>query len=53
MHLYNNNIAVVTGKMSYQFGEEKSNSGFIQIWSSNDAQWKRTTFQATLINKSK
>ena len=53
--LYNDNIAVVTGKMSYKFGEEKVTQEirFTQIWSNNDGQWKRTTFQATLIDKSK
>ena len=53
--LYNENIAVISGKMSYQFGEEKVTQEirFTQIWSNNDGQWKRTTFQATLIDKSK
>lgn len=53
--LYNVNIAVITGKMNYKFGEEKATQEirFTQIWSNNDGQWKRTTFQATLIDKSK
>ena len=53
--LYNDNIAIITGKMSYQFGEEKVTQEIrsTQIWSNNEGQWKRTTFQATLIDKSK
>ena len=53
--LYNDHIAVITGKMSYQFGEEKlaQEIRFTQVWSNNNGQWKRTTFQATLIEKSK
>ena len=52
---YNNNIAIITGKMSYKFGEEKLTQEirFTQIWSHTAGQWKRTTFQATLIDKSK
>ena len=53
--LYNNNIAVVTGKMSYLVGENKVSQQirFTQIWSCNALQWKRTAFQATLIDRSK
>ena len=53
--LYNDNIGVVSGKMSYKVGEEKviQEIRFTQIWSKNNGQWKRTTFQATLIDKSK
>ena len=53
--LYKFNIAVVTGKMSYLYGEEKvvQEIRFTQIWSKNNSQWKRTTFQATLIDKAK
>jgi hypothetical protein len=52
---YNDNVAIITGKMSYQFGEEKQTQEirFTQIWSNNAGHWKRTTFQATLIDKSK
>ena len=52
---YNDNIAIITGKMSYQFGEEKVTQEirFTQVWSNNAGQWKRVTFQATLIDKSK
>jgi hypothetical protein len=52
---YNDNIAIITGKMSYLFGEEKQTQEirFTQVWSNNEGQWKRTTFQATLIDKSK
>ena len=53
--LYNSNLAVATGKMSYLWGEEKlmQEIRFTQIWSNNDGQWKRTAFQATLIDKLK
>ena len=53
--LYNNNIAVITGKMSYLFGEEKLTQEirFTQVWTINEGEWKRATFQATLIDKSK
>ena len=52
---YYDNIAIITGKMSYKFGEEKLTQEirFTQVWSNNAGQWKRTTFQATLIDKSK
>ena len=41
--------------MSYKFGEEKliQEIRFTQVWSNDAGQWKRTTFQATLIDKSK
>ena len=53
--LYNNNLASVTGKMTYQYGDEKliQEIRFTQFWSRNNGLWKRTTFQATLIDKSK
>lgn len=53
--LYNNNLASVTGKMAYQYGDEKLTQEirFTQLWSRNNGLWKRTTFQATLIDKSK
>ncbi|HYK46797.1 MAG TPA: nuclear transport factor 2 family protein [Parafilimonas sp.] len=53
--LYNNNTAVITGKMSYLFGEEKimQEIRFTQLWTISEAEWKRTAFQATLIDKSK
>ena len=55
MLLYNKKIAVVTGRMSYHFDEEKvlQEIRFTQMWVNNNGQWKRTTFQATLIDKSK
>ena len=53
--LYNDNIAVITGRMSYQFGSEKLTQEirFTQVWTTNEGEWKRATFQATLIDKSK
>ena len=53
--LYNNNLASITGKMSYQFGEEKISQEirFTQFWSISKGHWQRTTFQATLIDKAK
>lgn len=53
--IYNDHMAIVTGKMSYKFGEEKvaQEIRFTQIWSNGDGKWKRTTFQATLIDKTK
>ena len=55
MLLYNNNIAVITGKMSYRFGEEKLTQEirFTQLWTTSEGEWKRAAFQATLIDKSK
>ena len=53
--LYNNNIALVTGKMSYQVGEEKITQEirFTQIWSYDGVQWKRSAVLATLVDRSK
>lgn len=50
-----NNLAAVTGKMAYEYGTEKliQEIRFTQLWSRNNGQWKRTTFHATLIDKSK
>jgi Domain of unknown function (DUF4440) len=52
---YSDNLAIITGKMSYKFGVDKQTQEirFTQIWSKNAGQWKRITFQATLIDKSK
>ncbi len=53
--IYNKNMAVVTGKMNYQLGEEKITQQirFTQLWTQDHNQWKRASFQATLIDKSK
>ena len=53
--LYDEKIAVITGKMSYQFGEENLNQEirFTQVWTLSEGQWRRATFQATSIDKSK
>lgn len=53
--IYYEHLAVVTGKMSYAFGEQKlaQELRFTQVWSNSDGHWKRTTFQATLIDKTK
>ena len=55
MLIYNDHMAVITGKMSYKVGEEKviQEIRFTQIWGNNDGQWKRAAFQATLIDKTK
>ena len=55
MLLYNNNIAVITGKISYLFGEEKLTQEirFTQLWTTSEGEWKRAAFQATLIDKSR
>jgi len=52
---YDGNIVIITGNMSYKFGEENLTQEirFTQVWFHNAGQWKRTTFQATLIDKSK
>lgn len=53
--LYNNNIALITGKMSYLFGDQKAPQEirFTQVWTINYGKWKRSAFHATLINKTK
>ena len=53
--IYYEHIAIITGKMSYKFGEQKllQELRFTQVWSDSDGQWKRTAFQATLIDKTK
>ena len=53
--IYDDHLALITGKMSYNFSAEKipQELRFTQAWSNSDGQWKRTTFQATLIDKSK
>ena len=50
--LYTQNIAVITGKISYKFGEEKiiQELRFTQVWTNYEGQWKRALFQATLID---
>lgn len=55
MLIYDDHMVIITGKMSYNFGEEKITQEirFTQIWSNNDGKWKRVTFQATLIDKTK
>ena len=47
--IYDDHMAVITGKMSYKFGEEKmiQEIRFTQIWLNSVGHWKRTTFQAT------
>jgi hypothetical protein len=50
--LYLDKIAVITGKMSYTYGEQKAMQEirFTQNWSDDEGKWKRTNFQATLID---
>jgi len=49
--IYDDNIAVVTGKMSYLFGvdEMKQELRVTQLLGNYDGQWKRMTFQATYL----
>jgi hypothetical protein len=49
--MYGDNLAVITGKMSYLFGMEKIRQDlrFTQIFGKYDGQWKRAAFQATYI----
>ena len=49
--MYYNNMAVITGKMTYLFGKEKIKQDlrFTQIFRNYNGQWKRAAFQATYI----
>jgi hypothetical protein len=49
--MYYNNMAVITGKMTYLFGKEKIKQDlrFTQIFGNYNGQWKRTAFQGTYI----
>ena len=53
--MYYNNMAVITGKMSYLFGAEKIKQDlrFTQIFGNYNGQWKRTAFQGTYIKNVK
>ena len=53
--MYNNNLAVITGRMNYLFGKEKIKQDlrFTQIWGNFKGEWKRTTFQGTFIKNPK
>ena len=53
--MYSDNMAVITGKMSYLFGTEKIKQDlrFTQIFGNYNGQWKRTAFQATYIKNVK
>jgi hypothetical protein len=53
--MYNDNLAVVTGKMNYLFGTEKVKVylRFTQIFGNYNGQWKRAAFQATYIKNAK
>ena len=53
--MYYNNMAVITGKMSYLFGAEKIKQDlrFTQIFGNYNGQWKRTAFQGTYIKNTK
>ena len=50
-----NNMAVITGKMTYLFGMEKIKQDlrFTQILRNYSGQWKRTAFQGTYIKNVK
>jgi hypothetical protein len=53
--LYNNNLAVVTGKNSHQSSKssKRTELRFTQVWIKNNGLWKRSAFQGTLIDESK
>ena len=53
--MYYDNMAVITGKMTYLFGTEKIKQDlrFTQIFGNYNGQWKRTAFQATYIKNVK
>ena len=53
--LYHDDVAVITGEISYLWGAEKVNQElrFTQIWTKSKRQWKRSVFQGTYINKLK
>jgi len=53
--VYYENMAVITGKMTYLFGTEKTKQDlrFTQIFENYKGQWKRTAFQGTYIKNVK
>ena len=53
--MYDVNMAVITGKMSYLFGAEKMKQDlrFTQIFGNYNGHWKRTAFQGTYIKNVK
>jgi hypothetical protein len=53
--MYYDNLAVVTGKMTYLFGAEKIKQDlrFTQIFGNYNGQWKRISFQGTYIKNTK
>lgn len=53
--VYYENMAVITGKMTYLFGTEKIKQDlrFTQIFGNYNGQWKRTAFQGTYIKNVK
>ncbi len=53
--MYDDNLAVITGKMTYLFGTEKIRQDlrFTQIFGNYNGKWKRTAFQATYIKNVK
>ena len=53
--MYYDNMAVITGKMTYLFGTEKIKQDlrFTQIFGNYNGQWKRTAFQGTYIKNVK
>ncbi|HET7000736.1 MAG TPA: nuclear transport factor 2 family protein [Puia sp.] len=53
--MYYDNMAIITGKMTYLFGAEKVKQDlrFTQIFGNYNGQWKRTAFQATYIKNVK
>jgi Domain of unknown function (DUF4440) len=53
--MYNDNMAIITGKMTYLFGAEKIKQDlrFTQIFGNYNGQWKRAAFQGTYIKNVK
>jgi len=53
--MYYDDMAVITGKMTYLFGAEKIRQDlrFTQIFGNYNGQWKRTAFQGTYIKNVK
>jgi len=53
--MYGDNMAVITGKMSYLFGTEKIKQDlrFTQIFGNYNGQWRRISFQGTYIKNVK
>jgi hypothetical protein len=49
--MYGDDMAVITGKMTYLFGTEKIKQDlrFTQIFGKYNKQWKRAAFQGTYI----